>query len=285
MALVKQSGGLSAGSTLTGIVTLKDIMERIIGDSILDKNEMGPMDVSASRKNRQAALDYSRVTFSPALIDARLPSIEEAKTITSFMLSNPSLFNTKDKPPQKLRLSYEQAIYMVRQSSILQLKGNTDQKQLRNQNLLYRRGTQSTVLTLILEGTLTVLKGRKEVASELGPWSVLAGEAILHDEGSFSVDFTAYVSSSEARCIQISHAAYKDAMLPQQERRYMNETSSEDWFALVRRNSSRKNILTGSRRRSKRIWKSKNPEESPGATSNPVHDYAEEELKSAIEMK
>jgi len=63
-----------------------------------------------------------------------------------------------------------------------------------------------------LTGKLCVLAGKDEFRSEAGPWSVLGADALLLPDGTYTPDFTAYVSSDHIKCIRISKGLIEDVV-------------------------------------------------------------------------
>lgn len=48
----------------------------------------------------------------------------------------------------------------------------------------------------------------KGFQSDAGPWSVLAADALVEEEGAYKPDFSAHVGSEQLRCIRISKASF-----------------------------------------------------------------------------
>lgn len=44
--------------------------------------------------------------------------------------------------------------------------------------------------------------------SDAGPWTVLAADALVEDEGTYKPDFSAHAGSERLRCIRISKASF-----------------------------------------------------------------------------
>ena len=78
--------------------------------------------------------------------------------------------------------------------------------------IIYQKGVSSDTCTLILSGKVTALVGKDDFRSEMGPWSVLATQALTNLD--YVPDFSAFVSSGSCRCLRITRhvfAAAKDA--------------------------------------------------------------------------
>jgi hypothetical protein len=71
-------------------------------------------------------------------------------------------------------------------------------------DLLFRRGKIANSCVIILDGNVRVLEGKEENDTVLGPWSVLALDALLVPEGTYVSDFTAFVDSESLRFVRIS---------------------------------------------------------------------------------
>lgn len=44
--------------------------------------------------------------------------------------------------------------------------------------------------------------------ADAGPWTVLAADALVEDEGTYRPDFSAHAGSDHMRCIRISKASF-----------------------------------------------------------------------------
>ncbi|CAM9531830.1 unnamed protein product [Laminaria digitata] len=66
--------------------------------------------------------------------------------------------------------------------------------------------------TLILTGKAAVLAGKDGFQSDAGPWTVLAADALVEDEGTYKPDFSAHAGSEHMRCVRISKASFDTVM-------------------------------------------------------------------------
>ena len=76
--------------------------------------------------------------------------------------------------------------------------------------LLYEKGVESDVFTLILSGKVTAVVGAESFRTDLSPWSVLGRAAF--DNPTFVPDFSAFVSDGPCRCLQFKHAKFVEAV-------------------------------------------------------------------------
>lgn len=68
---------------------------------------------------------------------------------------------------------------------------------------LYKRDRVTNACTLILSGELKVVVGKEEFEIVKGPWSILAADVLISEDGILVSDFSAYVASSEFRCLRM----------------------------------------------------------------------------------
>jgi hypothetical protein len=69
------------------------------------------------------------------------------------------------------------------------------------EDVLVRQGQVRSTFFLILNGKLTVLVGKDQFTVDKGPWTVLGADVLCVPEGCYFPDFTAFVSSDQARVI------------------------------------------------------------------------------------
>merc|ERR1712241_1661052 len=81
-------------------------------------------------------------------------------------------------------------------------------KELPNE-LLYEKGTQSSMFTLILSGKVTIFVGSENFRSDISSWSVLGAGALQKKE--WVPDYSAFVSDGPCRCIRIERDSFIEA--------------------------------------------------------------------------
>jgi len=127
-----------------------------------------------------------------------------------------------------LGLDYEQAMYVAINAPTVTLQGGSGYQ-------VYRRGKITTVLTLVLEGVLTVeknvrgkgLKGGTISKEEAGAWTAICVGAACSEEGTFVAEADVIVASSTVRFLQISRSMVVEAQrLPHLRRRFSDELGS-----------------------------------------------------------
>lgn len=103
-----------------------------------------------------------------------------------------------------LRAHYNDVLSQLSDSNLEEMIAITEVSEIDGGNLetmVYQKGLRSDLCTVVLSGKLTVVAGKDEFRSEIGPWSVLAIRALL--DTNYTPDFSAYVSSRSCRCLRI----------------------------------------------------------------------------------
>lgn len=68
---------------------------------------------------------------------------------------------------------------------------------------IYKRGKVANACTLVLDGRIAVNEEGREEPCLVGPWSCLAAEVLVTEEGMLIPKFSAYVASDYVRCLRI----------------------------------------------------------------------------------
>jgi hypothetical protein len=127
----------------------------------------------------------------------------EAKAVAAYLCANVEPFCT---------LSRERVKAIVQASSVVNLK-RAQADSVSTEDILYKRGKVTATCTLVLSGRLTVRAGKDGFESELGPWSVLATDALTVSEGQFHPDFSAHIGSESVRIMRISCSVYNGSQV------------------------------------------------------------------------
>ena len=203
---------------LVGIITLEDIMEEILGEELLDETDFDEAEMSGfypgvETDKRERELARLKM-LSGKMADERLTQ-EEVQAITSHLTSNVPQFQRLLSGTSVLgskAVSVDAIRHMVsNHCKVIEIRRKSDQDAVLrltpcSEDVLYRRNKPSNVCTLILNGRVTILAGKDNFRSELGPWSLLGADSLEQEDGAYLPDYTAFVSSESLRCMFITTA-------------------------------------------------------------------------------
>jgi hypothetical protein len=192
-----------ANDTFRFQLDLTDIIEKIIGDEIVDETDAFVDNTQMTKVDRGESFEWARLRLLDAKIVDQMLTFEEAKAVRAHF-----------------RLNYEESVKLLTDGQLERLVAETPVTVLSKakrelgkdlpDDLLYHMGKQSDFCTLILSGRVTIFVGSDNFRSEVSSWTLL-GVAALADP-SYKADFTAYVSDAPCRCLHFSYARFSDAV-------------------------------------------------------------------------
>eukprot|EP00934_Nitzschia_sp_Nitz4_P000666 Nitzschia sp. Nitz4//scaffold112_size70979//48852//51327//NITZ4_005908-RA/size70979-augustus-gene-0.87-mRNA-1//1//CDS//3329533283//666//frame0 len=188
---------------IKGIITLEDIIEKIIGDSIVDETDAFVDNAHEIKVQRAETFEWARLRLLDTKIVDQLLSPSEVQAVTAHF-----------------RMNYSESVKLLTDSQLARLVATTpvsvldaahrDVGEGTPKDLLYCKGEPCDVFTLVLSGRVTVLVGSEDFRSDLTAWSVLGKPAL--ERPSFIPDFSAYVSDGPCRCLRITYNAFAAAV-------------------------------------------------------------------------
>jgi len=188
---------------LKGIITLEDIVEKILGDTIVDETDAFVDSTQSVRVDRAENFEWARLRMLDSKIVDEFLSHHEVKAVTAHM-----------------RMNYSKAVELLTDAQLLRLVTETPVSNLPTaphqlgdklpSDLLYEKGKASDTCTLVLGGKVTVLVGSEDFRSDISSWSLLGIAALSNP--SYVPDFTAFVSDGPCRCLKITNAQFNLAV-------------------------------------------------------------------------
>jgi len=200
---------------IKGIITLEDIVERILGDAIVDETDAFIDNSHDTKVERPESFEWARLRLLDTKIVDEMLSASEIAAVTAHLKTNYSSCFKLITDIQLNRLVSRTPVntFPTAQQELGQELPN---------DLLYEKGKSAAAFTLILSGKVTIIVGSENFRSDLSSWSVLGKSAL--ERSDWKPDFTAFVSDGPCRCIQISHAAFVEAIDASTEERLMTES-------------------------------------------------------------
>ncbi len=187
---------------MKGIITLEDIVERIIGDSIVDETDAFVDRDQRIKVERGETFEWARLRLLDTKIVDEMLSASEIGAVTAHLKTNHS------KPFGLLTDS--QLTRLVSSTAVTTLPTATQEldKELPN-DLLYEKNVPNDTFTLILSGKVTIFVGSENFRSDISSWSVLGGKSL--EDKQWAPDYSAFVSDGPCRFIQINRDAFVEA--------------------------------------------------------------------------
>eukprot|EP00536_Pseudo-nitzschia_multiseries_P005578 jgi/Psemu1/254626/estExt_Genewise1Plus.C_1070002 len=185
-----------------GIITLEDIVERIIGSSIVDETDTFADSDQRVRLERGETFEWARLRLLDTKIVDEMLSPGEIGAVTAHLKINHG--NTFKS------LTDSQLTRLVSRTPVTTFPTATQdlEHDLPNE-LLYEKSVSSDTFTLILSGKATIIVGSENFRSELSAWSVLGSKAL--EDRDWAPDYSAFVSDGPCRCLQIHRTAYLES--------------------------------------------------------------------------
>lgn len=188
---------------LKGIITLEDIVEKIIGNEIVDETDAFLDGDQKIKVERTEAFEWARLRLLDSkIVDASL-SESEVQAVTAHF-----------------RMNYPDSVKLLTDAQLERLVAKTKVSMLPTAerevgkalptDLLYKKGEVSNECTLLLGGKVTILVGSENFRSDVSAWSVLGRGAL--ENANFVPDFTAYVSDGPCKCLRFQHASFVEAV-------------------------------------------------------------------------
>jgi hypothetical protein len=193
-----------------------DIIEKILGDSIVDETDAFIDNSQKIKVQRAESFEWARLRLLDSKIVDGMLSRSEAQAVTAHLRMNYT-------DTVKL-LTDTQLTRFVTNTPVTQLDAATQElgKELPD-DLIYAKGVPIDCCTLILSGKITILVGSENFRSDLSSWSVLGKTAL--ENPSYAPDFSAFVSDGPCRCLRFKHAAFVEAVDASAVERRMAETN------------------------------------------------------------
>ncbi len=137
-----------------------------------------PDDKTGNKYNLSAIENRSIVTF----LCSHIPQIRQLFGLLENETDNKILYRNVEELVRRSHLMYF--------AKEMHMDVNEDWKQVNFDDVyLYKRGKITNACTLILSGRLKVLSGKEKFEIEMGPWSILAVDALIEQEGKTLLSF------------------------------------------------------------------------------------------------
>ena len=174
-----------------------------MGDTIVDETDAFVDSTQSKKVNREESFEWARLRLLDSKIVDEMLSFEEVKAVTAH-----------------LRMNHADTVKLLSDSQLERLVSETPVTTLAKatrkvgkdlpEDLLYQKGVQTDVCTLVLSGKVTIFVGSDNFRSDVSSWSLLGTSAL--GNASYVPDFTAYISDGPCRCLRLSYARFADAV-------------------------------------------------------------------------
>lgn len=196
---VVQSENHDPSYTVTGLVTLEDVIEEIIQSEIIDETDvLTDNRRKQRRKDAQLLQDFSDfLKIGSGQQGRNVVSAQLAFATFQFLSTGVRAFTAEFVSPAVLRRLMAQNIFFTLRPS----SGKN----------LFDAGKPADYFTVIIEGRVRVSVGRESLAFEAGPFSYFGLPVLASEKGTFVPDYTV----TPLTCVifmKVSHGVYMAAL-------------------------------------------------------------------------
>ena len=226
---------LQAEMTVSGIITLEDVLEEVIKAEIVDESDMFESNMQDKRVARARKADIHRYynLFSHRFRLAQRLSEAEVKAISAYLTHNVPAFHAAARDEAALRELILAADIIDTAwpearsapagggdsgaSALTVAAGPKSRGGALIPLELYTAGQSSDFFTLIIQGKVVVTSGREKFPSQMPPWTTLGQRSlVLPMAEEYVPDFSA-VTSGHCRVVRIRRHQYHGVLQRQEQ--------------------------------------------------------------------